>query len=63
MTASTVDLNWLREQAGGDVDPLWDDTPSHWLTAVGMCVALATVLVILLAVRLSRLDPHRKVRK
>jgi ABC-type multidrug transport system ATPase subunit/pSer/pThr/pTyr-binding forkhead associated (FHA) protein len=63
MTASTVDMNWLHEQTGGDLDPLWDDTPSHWLTSLGMCVALAIVLVIVLAIRLNRVGPHRKARK
>ncbi|MCV7123743.1 FHA domain-containing protein [Mycobacterium lacus] len=63
MAASTVDLNDLRRTAGGDQDPLWDYDVSTWLTALGACAVQALVLVILLAIQLSRLDPHRKARK
>lgn len=57
MAASTVDLNDLRRTAGGDQDPLWDYDVSTWLTALGACAVQALVLVILLAIQLSRLDP------
>jgi hypothetical protein len=60
MAASTVGVNFLHP---GAEDPLWDHNRGQWLTALGMCAALAVVIVILLAVRLSRLDPHRKARK
>ncbi len=63
MGASTVDLNSLSHSMGKAEDPLWDPIREHWLTDVGMCAALAAVLVIVLAVRLSRLDGHRRGRK
>jgi ABC transport system ATP-binding/permease protein len=63
MTAATVDMNWLHEQTGGDLDPLWDSTPRNWLTSLAMCGVLAVVLIIVLAVRLSRTGSHRKARK
>ena len=43
-------------------DPLWDHTAVSWLTALGICAALAVAMVIVLAVRLSRFDPRRKAR-
>jgi ABC transport system ATP-binding/permease protein len=63
MAASTVDLNDLRRTAAGDQDPLWDYKTSSWLIAAGACAVQALVLVILLAVRLRRLDPQRKAGK
>ena len=63
MAASTVDLNDLRRTAGGDQDPLWDYKVSSWLIAAGACAAQALVLIILLAIRLRRLDPQRKAGK
>ena len=63
MAASTVDLNDLRRTAGGDQDPMWDYKTSSWLMAAGACAAQALVLVILLAIRLRRLDPQRKAGK
>ncbi len=63
MAASTVDLNDLRRTAGGDRDPLWGYDVSSWLTAAGACAAQALVLVILLGMRLRRLDPQRKAGK
>ncbi len=63
MAASTVDLNDLRRTAGGDQDPLWGYDVSSWLTAAGACAAQALVLVILLGMRLRRLDPQRKAGK
>ncbi|WP_082275211.1 hypothetical protein, partial [Mycobacterium persicum] len=60
MAAATVGVNFLHP---GAEDPLWDHDRSNWLTAAGMCAALAVVLVLLLAVRLKRLDPQRKGRK
>jgi ABC-type multidrug transport system ATPase subunit/pSer/pThr/pTyr-binding forkhead associated (FHA) protein len=63
MGAATADLNYLRQQTGGDQDPLWDPSRTGWLTCLGMCVALAIAIVILLFWRLSRLDPHTKGRK
>jgi ABC transport system ATP-binding/permease protein len=63
MAASTIDLNHLRRTAGGDQDPLWDCKTSSWLIAAGACAAQALVLVILLAIRLRRLDPQRKAGK
>jgi hypothetical protein len=44
-------------------DPLWDTTASSWLLAAGACVVQAVVLVILLAIRIKRLDPHRAAGK
>lgn len=63
MAASTVDLNDLRRTAGGDQDPLWEYQTNTWLTAAGACAVQALVLVILLVIRLRRLDPHRKAGK
>jgi len=63
MAASTVDLNDLRRTAGGDQDPLWDYETSTWLMALAALGVQAVVLIILTAIRLSRLDPHRKARK
>jgi ABC transport system ATP-binding/permease protein len=63
MAASTVDLNDLRRTAGGDEDPMWDYKASSWLIAAGACAVQALVLVILLAIRLRRLDPQRKAGK
>jgi hypothetical protein len=63
MGAATADLNFWRQKIGGDEDPLWDPSRTGWLTSLGMCVALAIALVILLFWRLSRLDPHPKGRK
>ncbi|KAA1244412.1 FHA domain-containing protein [Mycobacterium simiae] len=60
MAASTVDLNDLRRTAGGDQDPLWNYQVSSWLLAAGACLVQAIVLVILIAIRLERLDPQRK---
>jgi hypothetical protein len=63
MAASTVDLNDLRRTAGGDQDPLWDYRVSSWVLAAGACAVQALVLIILLAIRLRRLDPQRKAGK
>ncbi len=63
MAASTVDLNDLRRTAGGDQDPLWDYEVNSWLIAAGACAAQALVLVILVGMRLRRLDPQRKAGK
>lgn len=61
MGASTVDLNDLRRSfPGGAMDPMWDYQVSSWVDAAGACAVLALVLVILLAIQLKRLDPHRK---
>jgi hypothetical protein len=60
MAGSSLGVNYIRLT---DTDPLWDHDSARWLTALGMCVALGVVMVILLAVRLRRLDPHRKARK
>jgi ABC-type multidrug transport system ATPase subunit len=60
MAGSSLGVNYIRLT---DTDPLWDHDSGRWLTALGMCVALGVVMVILLAVRLRRLDPHRKARK
>jgi energy-coupling factor transporter ATP-binding protein EcfA2 len=63
MGASTANLNNLPRNTGGPrVDPLWNSSASSWLTALGMCAALAAAMVIVLAFRLSRLDPQRKRR-
>jgi ABC transport system ATP-binding/permease protein len=63
MGASTVDLNDLRRTFGGDTDPMWDYKVSSWVIAASMCAVQAFVLVILLAIQLKRLDPHRKANK
>jgi ABC-type multidrug transport system ATPase subunit len=63
MAASTIDLNDLRRTAGGDEDPMWDYSSSSWWIAVGACAVQAIVLVVLLALRLRRLDPQRKAGK
>jgi ABC transport system ATP-binding/permease protein len=64
MGASTVDLNDLRRSfAGGEMDPMWDYQVSSWVDAAGACAVQALVLVILLAIQLKRLDPHRKAGK
>jgi ABC transport system ATP-binding/permease protein len=60
MGASTVDLNDLRRTFAGDTDPLWDYKLSSWVLAAGACAVQALALVILLAIQLKRLDPHRK---
>jgi ABC transport system ATP-binding/permease protein len=60
MGASTVGLNYLRSQIGGEEDPLWGHGSVHWLMAFGASALLAVVLIVLVAVSLSRLDPHRK---
>jgi ABC transport system ATP-binding/permease protein len=63
MGASTIDLNDLLQTAGKDVDPLWKYSPDSWLLALTACVVQAVVLVILMVVRLKRLDPHRHAVK
>src|SRR5262249_35517189 len=63
MGASTVDLNDLRRTAAGDQDPMWDFDTSTWVIAASACAVQALVLVILIAIRLRRLDPQRKVGK
>jgi ABC transport system ATP-binding/permease protein len=63
MAASTIDLNHLRYAAGGDEDPMWDPKVGSWAIAAGACAVQALVLVILLAIRLKRLDPQRKAGK
>jgi ABC transport system ATP-binding/permease protein len=63
MAASTIDLNDLRRTMGADQDPMWDYTTSSWLIAAGACAAQALVLVVLLGIRLRRLDPQRKAGK
>ena len=63
MGASTVDLNDLLLGFGKQVDPLWDYSKSSWLFAVTACVVQAVLLVILIAIRLKRLDPHRHAIK
>jgi ABC-type multidrug transport system ATPase subunit/pSer/pThr/pTyr-binding forkhead associated (FHA) protein len=64
MGASTVDLNDLRRSfPGGEMDPMWDYQVSSWVDAAGACAVQALVLVILLAIQLKRLDPHRKAGK
>jgi hypothetical protein len=60
MAGSSLGVNYIRLT---DTDPLWDHDRARWLTGLGMCVALGVVMVILLALRLRRLDPHRKARK
>jgi ABC transport system ATP-binding/permease protein len=63
MGASTVNLNDLRQSMAGDQDPLWECKTRSWLIAAGACAAQALVLVILLVIRLKRLDPQRKAGK
>lgn len=63
MAASTIDLNDLRRMSNAEVDPLWDYTKGTWLLAVAACAVQAVLLVILLAIRLKRLDPQRKAGK
>ncbi|BBY05033.1 FHA domain-containing protein [Mycobacterium noviomagense] len=63
MGASTVDLNDLRRHFSGETDPMWDYKFSSWAIAASACAIQALVLVILLAIQLKRLDPHRKVIK
>ncbi len=64
MAASTVDINGLRKMTTGTgMDPLWDTTATAWLFALGMCGVLAVVLIILLALQVSRFDPHRKANR
>ncbi|PJE19500.1 MAG: hypothetical protein CK431_32025 [Mycobacterium sp.] len=53
-------MNYIRLT---DPDPMWTHDRAHWLTALGMCVALGVVMVILLAARLHGLDRHRRARK
>ena len=60
MGAATVNLNTISSP--GTDDPLWRHTLGAWLTAFGMCLVLAVVMVALLVAALSRLDPHRKAR-
>ncbi len=60
MGASTVGLNYLRSQIGGQEDPLWGHSSAHWSVALGASAALAVVLTALIALSLSRQDPHRK---
>ena len=60
MGAATVNLNTISSP--GTDDPLWRHTLGAWLTAFGMCLVLAVVMVALLVAALSRLDPHRKSR-
>jgi ABC transport system ATP-binding/permease protein len=63
MGASTVDLNSLKRNAHADMDPMWDFEPKRWLIALGACTVQALALVILLAIRLRRLDPQHKAGK
>lgn len=63
MGASTVGVNYLRSQIGGEEDPLWGHGSVHWLTALGASAALAILLTVLIALSLNRLDPHRKARR
>ncbi|MBW0019137.1 MAG: ATP-binding cassette domain-containing protein [Mycobacterium sp.] len=63
MGASTVDLNDLRRSLGSDEDPLWDYSSQTWLMALGACAVQAVVLIILLWIRLRRIDPQRKAAK
>jgi hypothetical protein len=63
MGASTVGLNYLRSQIGGQEDPLWGHSSVHWLVALGASAALAVVVTGLITLSLSRQDPHRKARK
>ncbi|WP_196773026.1 ABC transporter permease, partial [Mycobacterium asiaticum] len=60
MAGSSLGVNYIRIT---DTDPLWDHDPAHYLSALGMCVALGVVMVILLAIRLRRLDPQRRARR
>ncbi|CAM3412468.1 ABC transporter ATP-binding protein [Mycobacterium intermedium] len=60
MGASTVGVNFLHP---GAEDPLWEHGRTHWLTAFGMCVVQAVVLIALLAIRLRRIDAQRRARK
>ena len=63
MSASTIDLNDLRRMSNSEIDPLWDYSKASWLLAVAVCALQAVLLVILLAIRLKRLDPQRKAGK
>ncbi len=63
MSASTIDLNDLRRMSNSEIDPLWDYSKVSWLLAVAVCALQAVLLVILLAIRLKRLDPQRKAGK
>jgi hypothetical protein len=63
MSASTIELNDLRKFMAAEQDPLWDHTKNSWLIALAVCVVQAVVLVILLAIQLKRLDPHRQAGK
>lgn len=63
MGATTIDLNDLLQTAGKEVDPMWKYSPDSWLLAVTACAVQAVVLVILIAIRLKRLDPHRHAGK
>jgi ABC transport system ATP-binding/permease protein len=63
MAASTVSLNDLRQFMSQAQDPMWDHNSSSWLIAAGACAAQALVLVVLLAIRIRRLDPHREAGK
>jgi ABC-type multidrug transport system ATPase subunit len=63
MGASTVDLNDLRRSFAEDTDPMWTYDVIHWVTAACACAVEAVLLVVLLALQLKRLDPHRKAGK
>jgi ABC-type multidrug transport system ATPase subunit len=60
MAGSSLGVNYIRLT---DTDPMWTHDRAHWVTALGMCVVLAVVMVMLLALRLRLLDRHRRLRK
>ena len=62
-TASTVDLSHISPPSGPNVTPdqLWAHSPSAWLLAMGVEIALATVFMLIAWWSLIRISPgHRR---
>jgi len=58
--ASTVNLNVITPPKAGITDPLWAQTPQHWLRDMGVMAGLAVIFALLAWIRLRRLGPRRR---
>jgi ABC transport system ATP-binding/permease protein len=58
--ATTVNLNVITPPKQGIVDPLWTQSPGHWLRDMGVMAGLAVIFTLLAWIQLRRIGPRRR---